>query len=696
MRSRLARIAWTLVGVSVVGAVLDTWITAVDRSLMSEAAWARHGWPFATLATVGCSLMGALIVSRYPRHPIGWLLCITGLSSISLVTEAYSLWVLHGDGPGTDTAGHWTGWVALLFGAPLPITAVILVFLVAPAGRLLSPRWRWAARAAVTGLVFYTAGVLTIPPGGFDIADQDEDYGLLPSLLTSVGILLLAATLVSAAVSVALRLRRAEGEARRQLLWIAASATFLASGFVWLLAAQLFVGPEQTLLVALPLFAAYLAFPISTAVAVLRHRLFDIDLFVNRALVVALATGLVAVGYVALVVVLGSALGEGGPGGFWASLLATAVVAMAFQPLRRWVVRVADRLAFGNSAAPYEALADFSRRLGESPDPARLLSAVAGAAGRAVGASRASVRLPVPGGPDQVATWTDDSPHSSESEITVSVTDRGETLGTLCVEMPPGRALRDRDRELLQDLADQSAVAFRNARLSAELTQRVEQLGRRTSDLLSSTRRLITAGDAERSRLERAIARQVAPHLEPLPERLRELSREPERLRPPAVEPLVAAATFALEALREITRGVYPAQLTRSGLAPALGSLLGRDGLGHLVVDGAQAGRRLEPRVEAAAYFCVAEAVRDVDPPIEVVLTTTATEVRLVVSGGEGGSLALAAMRDRVEAAGGTVDVRYGPGETVLELVLPTWTGQPATPAQTASSRSGPNADLVT
>ena len=86
-----------------------------------------------------------------------------------------------------------------------------------------------------------------------------------------------------------------------------------------------------------------------------------------------------------VVVLVGLAVG-GSTAGFWPSLLATAVVALAFQPLRRRVVRVADRLAFGAAAAPYEALADFSRRLGDSPDPADLLPAVADAAAQAVNA----------------------------------------------------------------------------------------------------------------------------------------------------------------------------------------------------------------------------------------------------------------------------------------------------------------------
>ena len=177
-------------------------------------------------------------------------------------------------------------------------------------------------------------------------------------------------------------------------------------------------GEAGTWLAGLPLRLALLAVPLCVAVAVLRHRLLEIDLIVNRALVLALATGLVAVGYVFIVVIVGLAVG-GGIGGFWPSLLATAVVALAFQPLRRRVVRVADRLAFGAAAVPYEALADFSRRLGDSPDPSDLLPAVADAAAHAVSATRVIVRLNIKAGPDRIAIW----PPFGEDDLTASCVD---------------------------------------------------------------------------------------------------------------------------------------------------------------------------------------------------------------------------------------------------------------------------------
>ena len=180
---------------------------------------------------------------------------------------------------------------------------------------------------------------------------------------------LVAAGLVASAVSLALRLRRAEDDARRQLLWIASSAAALAFGVAvdpggptdprggGELAGRLAVAPRP------------LRVPAGVAVAVLRHRLARDRPHRQPGAGADHGHGLAALGYVLVVVLVGLVV-DGSTGGFWPSLVATALVALAFQPLRRRVVGVADRLAFGRAAAPYEALADFSRRLGDSPDPA--------------------------------------------------------------------------------------------------------------------------------------------------------------------------------------------------------------------------------------------------------------------------------------------------------------------------------------
>ena len=245
--------------------------------------------------------------------------------------------------------------------------------------------------------------------------------------------------------------------------------------------------------------------PIFLAVAVLRYRLYDVDFIINRAVV---RRRLRAVRHPRLHPAgrRSSATCSSGSSGFWTSVLATAAVALAFQPLRRWVVRFADRLAYGARAVPYDALSAFSRRLGDSPDPATLLPAVAEAAGRAVSAVRCVVTLDVETGETGSASWTRSASAAraaTGTPVTVVVQDAVGPLGTIVVTPAPGRAIRAPERALLEDLAEQAAVSFRNARLQAELAGHVADLDRRTAELAASRRRLFEAGDAERRRIER-------------------------------------------------------------------------------------------------------------------------------------------------------------------------------------------------
>ncbi len=110
-----ARIAWLLAGLSLVLVVADVVVTAQYRALLSEAAVAVHGFPFVNLAVLGCAMMGALIISRDERHPVGWLLVVVGFTSaLSLVTEAYSIWVVSEGGPGSRSLGGVLGWTSVI------------------------------------------------------------------------------------------------------------------------------------------------------------------------------------------------------------------------------------------------------------------------------------------------------------------------------------------------------------------------------------------------------------------------------------------------------------------------------------------------------------------------------------------------------------------------------------------------------
>jgi hypothetical protein len=668
-----ARVAWVLTALTAVLAVADAWVTSAYRPLLSEEAVAVHGFPFVSGAAVGSAAMGALIVSRYARHPIGWLLCLSGfVSCIALLTEAYSVWVIMADGPGSRSIGGVAGWISVLLGGQLILAALAIMFLVAPDGHFLSRRWRYAAGVTLVGLGSYTAGHLTSSPTEFDIDRQE--VGPVGSLFFLVGFPLIFAGLIASVVSMIRRLRRSQGELRQQLRLIAASAAFVVVGFAALLVVQALNGGEQTWAAGLPLFISYFCLPLFFAVAVLRYRLYDIEVIINRAVVVAVGTTFAAVGYTGLVVAI-AALVNTQTNSFWLSLLATALVAIAFQPLRRRVVHLANRIAYGSRALPYEALADFSRRLAETPSPQTLLPAVAEAAGRAVSARRSTAVLRVTGSEGRSAVWPPGAPEGT-ADYEVLVRGGGDVLGSIGVTMPKGHPLRGADLRLLQDLADQAALAFRNAAIEAELAGHVAALHRTTQALADSRRRIIAADDAARRQLESAISRQVLPHLEPMPAQLSSLSVAASGpVASDQLEQLVTRTNAALESLRELTRGVFPTQLVRAGLPRALTSHLARRGLAAALHVEPSADRRFPASVEAAVYFCCVEALSAGSGSARIDLLVAGQDLIVRISGFARDEVDVQSIVDRVEAVGGSPSLTAA---DVLTVSIPVGVDEPA------------------
>jgi MFS family permease len=655
-------------GLTVACVVAETLVLADQRSLLSRRTF-ENGWPIICLASVLGALFGALIVARYPRHRIGWLLVVGPLAtSAGMLADSYAGHILTGHGWGSRTLGHWAEWSSSFVNATPALAFVAAIFLLAPDGPLLSSRWRFAFVLAVLAVVLNTAGVLVTDP--MTVAYTGETNLTTPAtILINAAVFCVVGAIVAGAVSLVRRLRHAEGEERLQLRWIAASATFMAAVMVLLLTVAVITPLDESPPLVLPLllFLAYASLPVFTGVAVLRHRLYDVDLIVNRAVLLTLATGFAAAGYVALVVLIG-----GRSDRFWPSLLATVLVALAFQPLRTWVVRLADRAAYGTRAVPYEALSDLTRVLGEAPDPTTLLPALAEGAGRAVSAEQVVVRFTIPGGPVREARWrarlTGDA-GDPEARTTVPVGDDG--LCTMEVTPARGRSLRDHERDLLARLAEQAVLAFRNAGLSAELAGRVAEADRQGAELARSRRRLIDARDEERARLSTVVREDVVAHLVSLPAQLRALAEDETSPRADALAGLVDASVVSLEALREMTRGVYPTQLARAGLGPALSAHLTRWGRGTLVVDDSAADARFAGQVEATAYFCVAEGVRDFAPPVEIVLGRDCGDLVLTMTGHADGDGATQRMRDRVETLGGSVLREASDALTRLTVRIP-------------------------
>ncbi|HET6668502.1 MAG TPA: hypothetical protein VFG98_14590, partial [Intrasporangium sp.] len=441
------RIAWVLAGLTLVVVVVDAVVTAQYRHLFSEAAVANHGFPLISGAVLGSAVLGAAIVARDERHRIGWILLMVGfISSVSLLTEAYGVWVVREGGPGSRDLGGWSGWLASLLGGQLAIAALAYMFLLAPDGRLLSRRWRWAALVLAVGVLACTVTAATIPPTSFDLS-QEADVGPVRALVFGLGFLMIAIGLVASVVSMVVRLRRSHGVERQQVRLVATAAALVALGVAVLFVVQGLNGGRQTWASALPLFASYFLLPILLGVAVLRYRLYDVEVIVNRAFVLAAGVAFAAIGYTTLVVLVGNQL-QDRTGGFWFSLLALAAVALAFQPVHRQVVHLANRLAYGPRARPYEALSAFSRQLSETPSSSTLLPAVAYAAGRAVSARQARATLELPDAEAVEATWGAGGDEGATPHE-VPVRHAGQELGRIQVWLPRGRALRAADERLL-------------------------------------------------------------------------------------------------------------------------------------------------------------------------------------------------------------------------------------------------------
>jgi hypothetical protein len=654
-------VAWSLALISALCVIADTLVVSAYGSLWSTDTLGLHGWPFVDLAGLGCSVLGAVIVMTYRRHLIGWLLVVVGVTtSLSLVLESYSRWVIDEGGPGSTSAGQLAAGVALGLGGPFALSVLGVIFLTVPDGELVSRRWRPVAWASCLGYALSLAGLLVMPPEEI-VSKADATAGMgLGQLLGSIGIVITAVALLTAVASMVVRLRRSHGERRQQLRWVVTAAIFVAVALTAILLDQsLSRDGTQSPVTSVPLYLSYVALIASIAISVLRFRLYDLDIIISRAVALACATAFVTAAYVVVVVSVGDRL-DGDAGSFGLSLAVTAVVSLAFQPLRRWVVRLADRLAYGRRAQPYDALAEFSRRAGNSPAPDELLPAVAEAAGLAGSALESTARLDLPDGTHRSATWTPKivRRQSPGEWVELPVADQSGHVGMIRILLPATRNLRRHEERLMRDIAEQAAVAFRNVRLEADLAAHVEELDRQTDELAASRSRLIRASDSERHRLEVAIADEVLSRLRDLRSALAALPQAG-----PSTEQaagFVTDATTALESLRELTKGVHPTLLTRSGLASALASYVGRSiGDTTLVVEPAVSAARWPDRVEAAAYFCCTHAVMyGAVSSVTLRSAPDADALEIELAGTHLDATARQSIVDRVEALPGSLEYR--------------------------------------
>src|SRR4051812_544401 len=603
---------------------------------------------------------GALIASREPGNAIGWVFCGFGLLN-ALAGDLADGWGLRAAEQGWPggPAGEWIAngsWLPSGFGW-------MLTFLLFPTGHLRVRDERWVVAVGAVGCALAQVGWSLGPELGVEFSAGRNPLAteaLPTATLFGVGFTLFGGALIASVASLVLRARSAGPVERQQLKWFVSAAVLavvvlLTSAVLW----------ETVPVVRVLAALALTALPAAACVAILRYRLYDIDVVLDRTLVYAPLTVLLAGAYAGTAVLLGTAVGRGSA---WATAGATLAVAAAFRPLRARVQAATDRRFHRVRYAALRQMTDFLETL---------------RAGRASPEEVQEVLRDVLADPSvQVHFFLPESQCYVDAQGAPVAAAPAVGLARLPVERA-GRPLAEvlhapspGNDALLRQVVEAGGLAIEIARLRVELR-------RQLVEVRASRARIVEAGNVERRRIERDLHDGAQQRLVAIGLALRHAQHqlstsEPERAGP-TLDEAVAEVSVAIDELRELAHGLPPAQLD-AGLAPAFRELSRR---APVRVQVTAPEERFDRGVEAAVYYIGCEGLTNAIKHAgasEVVLSAERVDGSLVVSvmdDGVGGAVArngsgLHGLADRVAALGGTLRLESTAGAgTTLTAELP-------------------------
>jgi signal transduction histidine kinase len=666
-------LAGGLLLLTVAALTVSAWFGVANGDLMNAFAF--------TPLLLAFAAVGAIVASHRPANPIGWLFQAEGLGfAVGVATDTLARHAITAGAAPSSVA--WADWLGAI-GGELGFLFVLAVLLF-PDGRLPSPRWRVAAWLIIAGEAIL---VLMAVASSAALRAQISAVRVSPVRLIPDGVagpvvnVVQTAFLplfVAAAVGLAVRYRRATPDVRHQIKWVAYASLLTAAAM--LICGLMFSNPLGALLGVGPLI------PVAAGIAIFKYRLYDIDVVISKTIVYGSLAAFITLVYVVIVAGIGS-LGSGfGRAGsrpdLGLSILATAVVAVAFQPVRERAQRLANRLVFGKRATPYEALSEFAGRMGGTYATEDALPRMAQVLAEGTGGARAVVWLKDGAELAAGACWPADVappgpvgfaggavPAIAGTDRVALVYHRGEALGALSVAKQPGESLTPVEDRLMSDLAAQAGLLLHNIGLT-------QQLRARLAELQASRLRIVTAQDEQRRRIERDIHDGAQRQLLAIGAKLAltesVAGQDIERERA-LIAQLKAETSGALDTLRELARGIYPPLLADQGLAAAVRAHAGKapgpvevstDGVGRYPAD-----------LETAIYFCCVEALQNAarHAPGSVVRVSLAEDegqvLFSVTDDGPGFDLATAPagsglrnMSDRLAALGGSCQVDSSPG----------------------------------
>jgi len=591
-RGRVAIVVWILAA----GALL---LVPVSM-LLSWPAFERVGadlWVNVGLA-LACPVAGALILNRMPNL-VGWLLMSSGVAAaLTLFGFTYAERALV-DHPGSLPGAALAVWITALVWPLGALPVITLLPLLFPDGRLLSRAWIPVASCAVAAIAVNVIDGATVPEMQLmDDATVSNPIGGVAvepvrNVLRALVLICLIVAFAGAAASVVVRWRRSLGIVRQQLKWFVVSV----------LTTVLLAAAVTTVVTGVPANLAATAIglliPTAVAIAVLRHRLYGIDVLVNHALVYGVVTAILLGLYLAVVAAVSAALSQQ-PTGLAASLIATGLVAVAFSPVRDSVQRRINRLLYGDRNDPSAALDRLGDRLAREGVSDGLLDLLAESISEALRVPYVAVSAGGVNGTDQTVSV---GQRRDEPRV-IRLVDRGSVVGELEVGRRSAREHFSRqDERLLQVLTRQAALL-----LHADQLQR---------DLQRSQTRLIAAVEDERRRLRRDLHDELGPTLAGIALSAETITNLLDGRQLPAkvadrLDRIRGQAQAAADDVRRLVYGLRPPALDELGLAGALSAYADQlAGPAGLVVHVNVAGNTTElpAAVEVAAYRIATEAL---------------------------------------------------------------------------------------
>ena len=366
-----ARLAWALWVLSFALTVLSLWLLVLNLSYPGVHIFAH--WVDSTLFAIGFSTVGAVIAPRTPPHnPIGWLFCVVGLLfAVTHFSAEYAIYALLAAPGSLLPAGEAAAWLSSCLWVP-QLGSVVFVVLLFPDGRLPSRNWRWFAWLSML-LVLMGAVLSALSPGPISISlgPIHNPLGIesLPNVYKIVEWVVNALIFV-AVISLFIRLRRARELERQQIKWfVYATALMIGSGSLTYPVSEAIGSVWLEWISFVPFIVSVMAIPISMAIAILRYRLYAIDLVINRTLVYGpLTTTLVALYFGAVVLLQRLFVALTGERSTLAVVASTLLIAALFNPLRQRIQGFIDRRFYRRKYDARKTLEAFSARLRDETD----------------------------------------------------------------------------------------------------------------------------------------------------------------------------------------------------------------------------------------------------------------------------------------------------------------------------------------